>query len=301
MESANENLGEGLPFAQPKLTESAPVRLLQNILKTRLTGVSLVVILIVIFSALFAGVVAPYDPNLQDYTSFTKAPSLQHVLGTDDLGRDVLSRIIYGARVSLEVGVIAVGIALVLGVSIGLAAGYWGGRLDDVLMRVMDAVQAFPALILALAITAALGPGISKVMIAIGVVGTPAFARLTRAQVLSVRERDYVIAAQALGASSLRTILQHVWPNVTAPIIVQATLLVGGAIITEASLSFLGVGVQPPTPSWGSMLQIGYQYMQIAPWLSIFPGIAIFLTVLAFNFLGDGLRVALDPRLAGRG
>ncbi len=301
MESTNENLGEQELFAPPRPIDWGIVRLLRSILQTRLAGASLAIVLVVVFAAVFAGIIAPYDPNLQDYSAFTKAPSWQHLLGTDDLGRDVLSRIIYGSRVSLEVGIIAVGIALVAGVAIGLVAGYWGGALDDVLMRVMDAVQAFPGLILALAITAALGPGITKVMIAIGVVGTPVFARLTRAQVLSVRERDYVIASRALGAGPLRTILQHVWPNVTAPLIVQATLLVGGAIISEASLSFLGVGVQPPTASWGSMLQTGYQYMQVAPWLSIFPGLAIFLTVLSFNFLGDALRVALDPRLSRRG
>jgi peptide/nickel transport system permease protein len=276
------------------------LRLLRQVLRTRLAGAGAVVLAMVLLAALLADVISPHDPNFQDYAAFLQPPSLTHPLGTDDLGRDVLSRIISGARVSLQVGVIAVGIALLAGVTIGLVAGYWGGRLDDVLMRMVDAVQAFPALILALSITAALGPGITNAMIAIGVVATPSFARLTRGQVLSVRERDFVVAAHVLGGSSGRIILRHIWPNVTGPIIVQATLLVATAIITEATLSFLGVGVVPPTPSWGSMLRIGYQYLQVAPWLSIFPGLAIFVTVLGFNFLGDGLRMALDPHLSRR-
>jgi peptide/nickel transport system permease protein len=275
-------------------------RLLRQVMRTRLAGAGAAVLAVVLLAALLADVVSPHDPNFQDYTAFLQPPNLTHPLGTDDLGRDILSRIISGARVSLQVGVIAVGIALLAGVTIGLLSGYWGGRLDDVLMRMIDAVQAFPALILALSITAALGPGVTNAMIAIGVVATPSFARLTRGQVLSVRERDFVAAAHVLGGSSGRIILRHIWPNVTGPIIVQATLLVASAIITEATLSFLGVGVVPPTSSWGSMLRIGYQYLQLAPWLSIFPGLAIFVTVLGFNFLGDGLRMALDPHLSRR-
>lgn len=286
-------------LAPPRYAAADPVvQALRRTLRARLAGVSLVVIAVAVLAAALAGVVSPYDPNFQDYNALLKAPTLQHPLGTDNLGRDMLSRLIFGARVSLEVGVIAVGVALVVGVAIGLLAGYWGGLVDDVLMRIMDAVQAFPSLVLALAITAALGPGITKVMIAVGIVGTPTFARLTRGQVLSVREIQFVSAARSLGYSHLRIMLRHIWPNVTAPIIVQGTLLIGGAIITEASLSFLGVGVVPPTASWGSMLQTGFQYLQVAPWLSFPPGLAIFVTVLAFNFLGDGLREALDPRLS---
>jgi peptide/nickel transport system permease protein len=254
-----------------------------------------------IFLAATADVLTPYDPNYQDYNQLLQAPSADHPFGTDQVGRDVYSRVIYGTRISLLVGVIAVGIGMTVGVLTGLIAGMYRGWLDEVLMRVMDAIHAFPALVLALAITAALGASIVNIMIAIGVVYMPSYARLVRGQVLSVRERDFVVAAQILGASVPRLMFQHIWPNVTAPIIVQASLNVSTAILTEASLSFLGLGVRPPTPSWGSSLQAGYQYLSAAPWLSIYPGIAIFIAVLAFNLFGDGLRQLLDPRLRGRG
>lgn len=276
------------------------LRFARQVLATRLAGAGLVITAAVIACAALAGVLAPYSPNDQDYLALTQAPSAAHPLGTDDLGRDVLSRIIYGSRVSLQVGLIAVGIAVSLGVTLGLLSGYLGGLTDTVIMRFVDAVQAFPGLILALAITAALGPGIGNAMLAIGFVSTPAIARLTRGQTLSIREREYVEAARVLGAPPLTIMARHIWPNVTAPIIVQATLLVASAIVTEASLSFLGVGVKPPTPSWGAMLRTGSQYLEVAPWMAFAPGIAIFLTVLAFNFVGDGLRQALDPRLGGR-
>ncbi|MFN8526210.1 MAG: ABC transporter permease [Chloroflexota bacterium] len=287
------------PTAQPFL---GVVRLafIARLLQTRLVGTGLWITGIVVFCALFASVISPYDPIDQDYLALTEAPSPAHPLGTDDLGRDILSRIIYGSRVSLQVGIVAVGIAIILGVTLGLIGGYVGGRLDDVLMRFVDAVQAFPGLILALGITAALGPSIWNAMVAIGFVSTPAMARLTRGQTLTVREREFVSAAKVIGASPLSIMLKHIWPNVTAPIIVQATLLVATAIVTEAGLSFLGVGVKPPTPSWGSMLRTGSQYLETAPWISLAPGAAIFVTVLAFNFVGDGLRTALDPRLLSR-
>jgi peptide/nickel transport system permease protein len=273
---------------------------LRRLLETRLAGTGLAVLAIVALCALLADLISPYDPIVQDYLALTEPPSAPHLLGTDDLGRDVLSRIIHGTRVSLQVGIIAVGIAVSLGVTIGLLSGYAGGALDEVLMRVVDAVQAFPGLILALGITAALGPSIGNAMIAIGVVSMPAMARLTRGQTLSMRERDFVAAARVLGASPLAIMTRHIWPNVTAPIIVQATLLVATAIVTEASLSFLGVGVKPPTPSWGAMLRTGSQYLEVAPWIAFAPGSAIFATVLAFNFVGDGLRRVLDPRLVSR-
>lgn len=276
-------------------------RFVRQLLGTRLAGAGIILIAIVLFCALFAGLIAPYDPNAQDYLAFTEAPSARHWLGTDDLGRDVFSRILYGSRISLQVGIIAVGIALSLGVTLGLLAGFTGGRVDNVIMRVVDAVQAFPSLILALAITAALGPGVGNAMIAIGFVSMTTIARLTRGQTLSEREREYVAAARVIGVSPLVIMQRHIWPNVTAPIIVQATLGIATAIVTEASLSFLGVGVVPPTPSWGGMLRTGSQYLETAPWMAIAPGIAIFLTVLAFNFIGDGLRQALDPRLRHRG
>jgi peptide/nickel transport system permease protein len=256
---------------------------------------------LMIFLALTADFLTPYDPNYQDYSQFRQAPSLDHLFGTDQVGRDVYSRVVYGTRISLQVGVIAVGIGMTAGVIIGLVAGLYRGWVDEILMRIMDAIQAFPALVLALAITAALGTGIVNIMIAIGVVYMPSYARLVRGQVLSVREREFVIAALLLGAKPLRLMFLHIWPNVTAPIIVQASLNVSTAILTEASLSFLGLGVRPPTPSWGSSLQGGYQYLSTAPWLSIYPGIAIFIAVLGFNLFGDGLRQLLDPRLRSRG
>jgi peptide/nickel transport system permease protein len=272
----------------------------RRLLETRLVGTGLAISAIVVVCALAAPLIAPYAPNEQDYLALTDPPSLAHPLGTDDIGRDVLSRIIYGSRVSLEVGLIAVGIALGVGVFFGLVAGYAGGWADDVIMRIVDSIQAFPNLILALAITAALGPSIANAMLAIGFVAMPGIARLTRGQTLSVREREFVAAARVCGASPLGIMRLHIWPNVTAPIIVQATLLMGTAIVTEAALSFLGVGVQPPTPSWGAMLRTGSQYLEVAPWIGMASGAAIFVTVLAINFLGDGLRRALDPRLSGR-
>jgi peptide/nickel transport system permease protein len=260
-----------------------------------------VVVALVLFVALGADVIAPYNPNQPQQAGVLTAPALAHWLGTDQLGRDVLSRIIYGTRTSVQAGVVSVGLALVVGVSIGLLAGYHGGSIDDALVLLVDALWSFPTLVLALAIAASLGPGLTNAMLAIGVVFTPVFARLVRGQTLSVRERDFVMAARALGAGPGRIMLRHIWPNVTAPIIVQTSLLVASAIVVEAALSFLGLGIEPPTASWGSMLKGGYQYMQQAPWLSFAPGTAIFVTVLAFNLLGDGLGRGLDPRLRQQG
>lgn len=274
-----------------------PSELLRRFFGVRLAWLGLLVLLAMLFLAATADVLTPYDPNIQAYTQVLHAPDADHPLGTDEIGRDVYSRVVYGTRVSLQVGLISVSIGLILGSLIGLAAGYASGLVDEALMRVMDGLWAFPPLILALAITAALGQGIVNTMIAIGLVYIPAFARLTRAQALSVRERDFIAAARISGASPGRIMLRHVWPNVTGPIIVQASLLVAGAIITEASLSFLGLGVRPPTPSWGSMLRTGYQYLSTAPWLSLAPGLAIFVAVIGLNLLGDGVRQVLDPRL----
>jgi peptide/nickel transport system permease protein len=251
----------------------------------------------VLVVAVGADVIAPYPPNLPQAAGVLSAPSGAHPLGTDQLGRDVLSRIVHGTRTSVQAGVVSVGLALLAGVSIGLLAGYHGGVTDDVLVLLVDALWSFPTLVLALAIAASLGPGLTNAMVAIGIVFTPIFARLVRGQTLSVRERDFVTAARAIGARPGRIVLRHIWPNVTAAIVVQTSLLVASAIVVEAALSFLGLGTEPPTASWGSMLKAGYQYMQQAPWLSFAPGAAIFVTVLAFNLLGDGLRRALDPRL----
>jgi len=275
--------------------------ILARALQTRGAGFGLVVVALVLFVALSADVIAPYNPNQAQSAGVLTAPALAHWLGTDQLGRDVLSRIIYGTRTSVQAGVVSVGFALLAGVSIGLFAGYHGGWIDDALVLLVDALWSFPTLVLALAIAASLGPGLTNAMLAIGVVFTPIFARLVRGQTLSVREYDFVVAARALGAGPGRLMLRHIWPNVTAPIIVQTSLLVASAIVVEAALSFLGLGIEPPTASWGSMLKAGYQYMQQAPWLSFAPGAAIFVTVLAFNLLGDGLRRGLDPRLRQQG
>lgn len=260
-----------------------------------IVGTGLVFFLVLV--ALAAPALAPHDPVYQDYNAVLERPGAGHPLGTDNLGRDILARLIYGARVSLQVGIIAVGLATVVGVAMGLVAGYFGGWADDLIMRLADAIFAFPAILLILAIASALGPSIVNTMIAIGVVFSPSYARLIRGEVLSIRERDYITAARAVGVSNARIMLRHILPNGLAPIIVLASLSVSGAILTEATLSFLGVGVPPPTPSWGSMLQLGYQYIELAPWLSLFPGLTIFVSVLAFNILGDGLRSVLDPHL----
>jgi peptide/nickel transport system permease protein len=275
--------------------------LLGRVVETRGAGFGLVVVAVVLLLAFGADLIAPYDPNLPQAAGVLAAPRPAHPLGTDQLGRDVLSRLVFGARTSMQAGVVSVGFALLAGVGLGLVAGYRGGWLDDVLMLVVDALWSFPTLVLALAIAASLGPGLTNAMLAIGIVFTPVFARLVRGQTLSVRERDFVAAARAIGGAPSRVMLRHVWPNVTAAIVVQASLLVASAIVVEAALSFLGLGIEPPAASWGSMLKVGYQYMQQAPWLSFAPGVAIFVTVLAFNLLGDGLRRGLDPRLWQRG
>jgi peptide/nickel transport system permease protein len=248
--------------------------------------------------ALFAPVVAPYDPIAVNVTDSLRSPSLAHLLGTDDLGRDVLSRVIWGSRISLSVGVISVGIGFFIGVSVGLAAGYLGGKFDLFVMRGVDALLAFPALVLAIAITAALGPQIQNAMIAIGIVAIPAYARLTRGQTLAVRSRDFILASKTVGCTPFRIVLRHVFPNITNSLIVQATLSTAFAILAEAALSFLGLGPQPPDPSWGQDVAYSTRYLaNMKWWMSVGPGVAIFTAVFAFNFLGDALRDALDPRL----
>lgn len=292
---------ERAPLAErPKRSLSFPF--VRRLLKRRLTLPSLVIIGGLIVCAVLAKVISPYDPiNGQDYASANQGPSLAHWFGTDYLGRDMLSRLIYGSRVSLLVGVVAVAIGLIFGVTGGIIAGYFGRAVDSVIMRVMDVIWAFPSLMLALAITSALGRGTTNAMIAIGVVNVPFFARVARASTLAVRDLEYITAARAIGTPSGQVVARHVLPNVAAPIIVQGSLAFGVAITTEASLDFLGVGAQPPTPTWGIDLQVGYQYLANNASVAIFPGLAIFVAVLAFTFLGDGLRVALDPRLWQRG
>jgi peptide/nickel transport system permease protein len=265
--------------------------------RSKLAFSGLVIVLALIVLALIGQKIAPYDPTKINVRHRTEAPSRAHLFGTDDRGRDILSRVLYGARVSLKVGVIAVGISATIGTFLGAISGYFGSWLDEIIMRLTDVLFAFPAILLAIAITAMLGPSATNAMIAIGVVYTPIFARITRASVLAVREEVFVEAARAIGAGSPRIIARHIMPNVLAPIIVETTLSLAFAILAEAALSFLGLGTPPPAPSWGRMLSEGRDFMQDAPWMGFFPGMAIVLAVMGFNFLGDGLRDALDPRL----
>ena len=256
------------------------------------------VLAIIFASALFANQLAPYPPNQQNLRARLQPPSAEHLLGTDNFGRDVFSRIIHGGRVSLSVGFISVGIALAIGGLMGLLAGFYGGAIDNVISGIVDVLLALPAFLLALAIVAALGPSIVNVMIAVGIANIPAFARIVRSAVLSVRELDYVTAAEAVGSRNGRVILRHVVPNSLGPVIVQASLALAGAILAAAGLSFLGMGAQPPTAEWGSMLNAARPYIRDAQWSVTFPGLAIVITVLALNLVGDGLRDALDPRRA---
>ncbi len=286
-----------LPSVAPVET---PLRRAWRRLKGRKVAMfGLVVIVTLILLAVFADVISPYDPATQDWKAVRKPPSLAHWFGTDEVGRDLLTRIIHGARASLAAGVISVGIAIALGVPLGLVAGYGPGWLDMVISRITDAMLACPFLILAIALAAFLGPSLGNAMIAIGVTATPIFVRLTRGQVLTLKVEDYVESARAIGNPRWRIALKHILPNVMPQLLVQITLTIATAVIAEASLSFLGLGQQPPAPSWGSMLNSAQRFLTNAPWMAVWPGLAIFLTVLSFNLLGDGLRDALDPRERG--
>ena len=269
-------------------------------LRSPLTVIGLVLIALFALAAVTAPLIAPANPLKQVLSTRLKPPSAAHWLGTDQLGRDVLSRMIYGSRISLLIGLVVVGLAGSAGTFIGLVAGYGGGWLEEVLMRLTDVFFAFPALILAMAISGALGPSLTNAMIAIAVVSWPVYARLVRAQVLSLREREYVEAARSLGASTPHIIWQHILPNTLAPLMVQASFDMGGAILAAAGLSFIGFGTQPPTPEWGVLISEGRNYITTQPWLSLFPGLAMLFSVAAFNLIGDGLRDAFDPRLRGK-
>jgi peptide/nickel transport system permease protein len=268
----------------------------QTLLANKLAVAGLVVLTILVLIGIFGKAIAPYGLNEIDVPNRLSGPSALHWFGTDNLGRDTFSRVLIAARVSLQVGFIAVGFAAVVGVPIGLFSGYYRGVTDAILMRAMDVLFSFPAILLAIAIVAVLGPGIGNAMIAIGLVYTPIFARITRGSVLVVSEEVYIRAARSLGAGDRRIIFRHILPNVLAPIIVQTTLSLAFAILSEAALSYLGLGVQPPNPAWGRMLADGQNYFQQNAWMGIFPGLAILVTVMAFNFVGDGLRDALDPK-----
>ena len=277
--------------------EWGPVVVLREMLRIRLAKFALTIIAITVIAAVFSPLLARHDPEKMDPMNNLSAPTGKFWIGSDRLGRDQLSRLIYGARISLIIGVASVALSVVAGVAIGTVAGFFGRWWDEVLMRFVDGLASIPGLLLALGLVAVTGGAVLNVILAIAITATPAKARLIRAQVLSIKERDYVMAARSIGAPNSRMILLHILPNSFAPIIVAATLSLGAAIIAEASLSFLGVGVKPPTPTWGGMLRHAFETVERAPWLTFTPGAAIFLLVLAFNFAGDALRDVLDPRL----
>jgi ABC-type dipeptide/oligopeptide/nickel transport system permease subunit len=283
----------------PATSRNAGMALLRAVARHRLAMVGLAIILALCFLAIFAPLLAPYSPYEQDLYSVLSPPSAAHWLGTDNVGRDLLSRILYGARVSLFIGIVSTTLAAVSGVAIGLFAGFKGGMIDAIIMRITDAFLCFPPLIFIFAVTAALGPGLHNVMLSFALFGWTGFARITRGQVLQVRELPFVEAARSVGVPPLQIMTRHILPNTLAPILVAITITVGTAILVESGVSFLGLGVQPPTASWGKELRIGFTYLETAPLFSIAPGLMISLAVVAFNFVGDGLRDALDPRLRG--
>ena len=272
--------------------------MLKRILRNKSAVIGGILILIVIICALFSKQLSPYDPYTMDMPNNNQPPSAEHILGTDNYGRDLLTRIIYGAQVSLKVGIVAVGIAMVIGVTLGLISGYYGGAIDRLIMGVVNIFLSFPVILLAIAFVAALGASQMNVMLAIGLVDWTRYARTVRASVLSIKEEEYILAAITTGASNLRIIFFHILPNTLAPIIVMATLGLGTAIISESTLSYLGLGIKPPTASWGNTLSFGLRLLRDAPHISLFPGLAIMVTVLGFNLLGNGLRDVLDPKLS---
>ena len=287
-DQAEKNMGQSL---------NGPREVLKRLSRAPLAMAGLVTVLILVVAAVFAGYIAPYGYADQDLMAAFEEPSRTHIFGTDEFGRDIFSRIVYGARVSLQVGFIAVGIAVFVGGFLGAIAGYYGGFADNAIMRAMDILLSIPSILLAIAIAASLGPGLFNLMIAVGISSTPNYARIVRGSVLSIRSQEFVEAAKAVGSSDLRIIMKHIIPNCLAPIIVQSTLGVAIAILTAAGLSFIGLGIQPPIPEWGAMLSGGREYIRDYAYMTIFPGLAIMITILALNFLGDGLRDALDPKL----
>ena len=295
------------PLPEPHVTDQNSINehqgpsrwrnMISQLIKSKTSLIGFSIILLIVVTAILAPLVATHSPTAQSISDRYLAPSSEHYLGTDELGRDIFSRIIYGTRISIQIAIISVGISLVIGVILGGLAGYFGRWVDQVIMRMIDIMMAFPSILLAIALVAVLGPGLKNAMIAVGIVGIPQFARIVRSTVMSVKETEYIEAARAIGAKHGRILFRHVLPNSLAPIIVQASLGMGTAILDAAGLSFLGLGAQPPSPEWGAMLSDGRAALQTAPWVVAFPGLAIFLFVLGFNLFGDGLRDALDPRL----
>ncbi len=268
-----------------------------SIFKNKLTLIGMIIILFLLCAAIFAPILAPHNPNTQCWSQALKGPCLDYPCGTDEFGRCIFSRIIFGARISLEIGLVVTAVSAVTGVLIGLLAGFYGGVLDEIIMRIVDIFLAFPGLILALVVAGLLGPGIFNVMLALALVGWMGYARVVRGTVLAEKEKEFIETARSLGANDLYIMFRHLLPNVISPVIIMASVGIGYTILAAAGLSFLGLGAQPPAPVWGSMLSDGKFYLQTAPHLTICPGLAILLTVLAFNFLGDGIRDFLDPRL----
>lgn len=283
------------PIAPKRRSQWAEVW--RRLKKNRMAMFGLIVIAIIIFTAIFADVIAPYSFRTQNLRRIAEGPSLDHLLGTDELGRDILSRIIHGTRVSLQVGFVAVSISVFIGGFLGAISGYYGGRLDNIVMRIMDVLLAIPSILLAIAIVSVFGGSLVNVMIAVGISSIPVYARIVKASVISIKEQEFIEAAKAIGAKDFRIIFKHVLPNSMAPIIVQGTLGVANAILSAAGLSFIGLGVQPPIPEWGAMLSGGRMFIRNSPHIATFPGVAIMITIFALNLLGDGLRDALDPRL----
>ncbi|MCA9917135.1 MAG: ABC transporter permease [Anaerolineales bacterium] len=273
---------------------------LRRLFKRMLPRIGAAIVLLFVIGAVFAPILTPYDPIDQDYDVVRQPPSAEHWFGTDDLGRDMFTRILYGGRVSIFAAFIPLIISSSIGVTLGLIAGTVRGITETIIMRVMDALLSIPSILLMIVIAGILGPSLINALIAIGFVGVARYARVVYSETLSVSQREYVLASRSLGKSTLKILFQEILPNVTAPIIVIASLSIGGIILAEATLSFLGLGIQPPTPSWGSMVAVGNRYLQLAPWMSLVPGAAIFLMVMAVNFLGDGVRDALDPYLSGK-
>ncbi|MFC7233002.1 nickel transporter permease [Saliphagus sp. GCM10025308] len=284
------------PTRRERIRSLYDSRKMRQFRSNTLNVVGLVIVLVILFSALLAPFLTPYEPAEQDLENRLESPSVDHPLGTDQLGRDILTRLLYGARISLRIGLAVVGISLAIGTAVGVTAGYAGGYVDEALMRFVDVLLAFPGLLLALVIAGILGPSLTNIMIALAVVGWTRYARVIRGSVLSVKEQEFVKASQLMGVGRLRIVGRHIVPNVIGPVVVLATIDMAGVILGTAGLSFLGLGAQPPTPEWGTMISEGRNYLQDAWWVVNFPGLAIMLAVLGFNLLGDGLRDVLDPR-----
>ncbi len=297
MSEINETFNSSIDEAPPRVT--AIKRFSRVFFARRVVIFGLVVITILVLTAIFAPLLAPYDPYKQNLNNILSKPNSEHWLGTDTLGRDTMSRIIYGTRTSLLVGIVAIFIAATIGMFLGLTAGYMGGATNTVIMRLIDAMMTFPMILLALTIAALLGVGLKSIIIALGISLVPPYARVMCGQALAIKQNDYVMAGRAMGAKSSRVMLRHVAPNCFPPLIVLMTMMIGSAILAEASLSFLGIGIRPPGAAWGAMVSEGYRYLLTTPVLSFAPGLAIMLVVFAFNMVGDGLRDALDPRLRG--